>query len=227
MNEPIQKSSGRDHNGVRSKTATIFQHDASESSLIEHKIDDFSLPQMEIRGRFKRAPHLGAIAHAIRLGSWRLNRRAARSIEQSKLNASTIDDAAHDAAERVDLAHEMSLRNSTNRGIARHLTDEIEIQRNQACFSAESRRGRRRLAARMASANHDYIECLIKRHFYFPMQNVANISDSISSVVVSPVICPRNFNALCSGTSTNSSLCRSRNATRAASSSRCVLHNRS
>ena len=182
---------------------------------------------MKIRGGFKRAPHLGAIAHAIGLRSRRLNRRTTRSIEQPKLNAGAINDAAHDAAERVNLAHEMAFRNSANRRIARHLTDQIEIQRNQTGFRAESRRGRRRLAARVAGADHNYIKYFIKRHDYFPIQNVANISDSISSVVVSPVICPRNFNALCSGTSTSSSLCRSRNAARATSSSRCVLHNRS
>jgi hypothetical protein len=188
MNEPIQKSSGRDHNGVRSKTATIFQHDPSESSLIEHKIDDFSLPQMEIRGRFKRAPHLGAIAHAIRLCPWGLNRRPPRAVEQTKLDSSAVDDATHDAAERVNLADEMTFRDPANRRIARHLADEVEVQSDQPGFRAESRRGRRRLTTRMAGADHDYIECFVKRHDYLPIQNVENISDSISSVVVSPVI---------------------------------------
>src|SRR6185436_6101807 len=118
----------------------------------------------------------------------------------------------------------MSFRNSTDSGIAGHPTDEIEIQRDQSSFCAQSSCGRRGLTTSMAGADHDYIEDLVKRHNYFPIQNVANISDSISSVVVSPVIWPKNFNALCKGTSTNSSLCRSLNAARAASSSRRVLH---
>src|ERR1041384_3829319 len=109
----------------------------------------------------------------------------------------------------------MPFRNSTNRRVARHLADEIKIQRDQSGFSAETSCGRRGLTTSMAGANHDYIEDLIKRHIYFPIQNVANISDSISSVVVSPVIWPKNFNALCRGTKTSSSLCRAANVVRA------------
>src|SRR5215211_3502283 len=195
--------------------------------MIQHKVDDFSLTEMEVKRRFERATHLGAIAHAIGLRPRRLYRRTARTVEQTKLNAGAIDDAAHDPAERIDFAHEMSLRDSANRGIARHLADEVQVQSDQAGLGAETRRGRRRLAARVASPNHDYIENLVERHNYFPIQNVANISDRISSVVVSPVICPRNFNALCSGTSTSSSVCRSRNAARAKSSSCFERHSRS
>src|SRR5262249_58305114 len=120
-----------------------------------------------------------------------------------------------------------------NRRVARHLPDKIEINRDQPRLSAKPRRSRRRLAASMARPNHDHIESLVKRHrllldpAYFPIQNVANISDRISSVVVSPVIWPRYFNALCSGTSTNSSLCRSRKAAWANSTSSLVPHNKS
>src|ERR1700752_779469 len=121
----------------------------------------------------------------------------------------------------------MPFRNSADGGIAGHLPHEIEIQCNQSGFGAETSRGRRSLTTCMAGADHDYIEDLIKRHSYFPIQNVANIPDSISSVGVSPVIWPKNFNALCRGTSTSSSLCRSPKAVRAASSSRRVLHKRS
>src|SRR5689334_3629789 len=58
----------------------------------------------------------------------------------------------------------MSLRDSANRRIARHLSDQIEIQRNQSSLRTQTRGGRRRLAARMAGANHDYVEYFIKRH---------------------------------------------------------------
>ena len=53
-------------------------------------------------------------------------------------------------------------RDSADRRIARHLSDEIEVQRDQPGFRTESSRGRGGLAARMAGADHDYIEYLVE-----------------------------------------------------------------
>jgi hypothetical protein len=164
MNQAIQKRSGGDHDRLRSKLSPVFEHDTRKLSMVDHKIDDFPLPQVQIGSGFERTAHLGAVSHPIRLRSWRLDRRSARTIEQSKLNSGAIDDAAHNSAERIDLPHQVSFRDSTNSGIAGHLTDEIQVQRNQSGFGAETCSGRRRLTAGMAGADHDYIEYLIKRH---------------------------------------------------------------
>src|SRR5689334_22494712 len=121
----------------------------------------------------------------------------------------------------------MSICDPADCWVARHLPDEIEIQRAQAGLDAQARSRRRRLAARVPGAGHDHIEDFIKRQVYFPMHNLANISDGMSSVVVSPVSCPMYGNALCSGASTTSALCLTRKAAGAVSGSRCALHNRS
>jgi hypothetical protein len=118
---------------------------------------------MKVGCGFKRPPHFGPISHAVGLCPRGLNGRSARAIQQTKLNAGAIDDASHNAAERIDLSNEMPFRDSTNRGVTRHLTDEIEIQCDQSGLSAETSRGRRGLATSMAGANHDYIEDLIER----------------------------------------------------------------
>jgi hypothetical protein len=206
MYHSVEKCTGSDDYRLRSKAATILEHHSGQLSVIEHEVDDFSLSQMKIAGCFERPAHLASISHAVRLRSRRLHGRATRAIKQTKLNSRAIDNSTHDAAKRVYLSHEMALGDSADRGITRHLPDEIEIQSDQPCLGAEARRSRCGFTAGMARANHDYIENLIKRHHYFPIQNVAKISDKISSVVVSPVIWPRNLNALCNGTRTSSSL---------------------
>src|SRR6185369_9559977 len=122
-----KKSPRRHDDSIRAKTASVFQYHTNQTPVIDHEIDDFPLPQMKIRRSLERAAHLRSIAHTIRLRSRRLNRRSTRAVEQPKLNSGAIDNAAHDAAERVDLAHKMSLSDSANRGIARHLADEVEI----------------------------------------------------------------------------------------------------
>jgi hypothetical protein len=136
--------------------------------MVEYKVDNLSLPEVEIGSGFKRAPHLASIPHAISLSSRRLHRGTTGTIEQPELNSCAIYNPAHNAAERVDFSHEVSLRDSTNGGIAGHLADEIQIQRNEAGFRAQSSRGRSGLTARMAGANHYYIEDLVKRHGLFP-----------------------------------------------------------
>src|SRR5215217_2944670 len=113
---------------------------------------------MKIRSRFERSSHLAAVSHAISLRSWRLDRRPARTIEQSKLYSSPVNHTAHNAAQRVDFSYEVTFRDATNGWIARHLTDEIEIQRDQAGFRAESSRRRGSFAAGVPGADYDYIE---------------------------------------------------------------------
>jgi hypothetical protein len=164
MNQAIQKRSGRDNNCFSPKLSPIFQHDAREFAVVNHKVDDFSLAKMKIGRGLERTAHLGAVSHPIRLRPWRLDCRSPGTIEQAKLNSGAIDNAAHYSAKRIDLPHEVSFRNSTDGGIAGHLPNEIEVQRDQSGFGAEARRSRRRFTARVAGADHDYIEYFIKRH---------------------------------------------------------------
>ncbi len=73
-----------------------------------------------------------------------------------------VRDAAHQPVHRIDLADQMALAETADGGVAGHLAD----GRNPVCDErgAGARAGRRRgrLAARMAAADHDYVE--LARH---------------------------------------------------------------
>ena len=99
-----------------------------------------------------------AVDLLVRLRARRPDRRPAAAIEQLELNAGRVDRAAHQAAERVDLANEMTLRRAADRGIARHVRDGVRRQRAQPDVRAEPRRGIRRFAARVTGADHDDVE---------------------------------------------------------------------
>ena len=101
-----------------------------------------------------------AVDLLVRLRARRPDRRPAAAIEQLELNAGGVDRAAHQAAERVDLANEMALRRAADRGIARHVRDGVRRQRAEPDVRAETRRGVRRLAARVTRADHDDVEAL-------------------------------------------------------------------
>ncbi len=94
-----------------------------------------------------------AVDLLVRLRARRPDRRTAAAIEQLELNAGRVDRAAHQAAERVDLADEMPLRRAADRRVARHVRDGVARQRAEADARAEPRRRVRRLAARVAGAD--------------------------------------------------------------------------
>ncbi len=72
--------------------------------------------------------HLQPILLLVALGARRPHRRAARSIQQAKLDAHGVGDLAHDAAEGVHLAHQVALGNAADGGIARHLRDQVHVE---------------------------------------------------------------------------------------------------
>jgi hypothetical protein len=44
---------------------------------------------------------------------------------------------AHDSTERIDFSNQMALCDATHRRVTGHLTNQIQIECNQACASAE------------------------------------------------------------------------------------------
>src|ERR1043166_6859652 len=89
---------------------------------------------------------LETIECPIRLSPWRLHSGAAASVQEPKLDAGGVRDEPHDPAESIYLTDEMSLRTPTDRGIARHLTYEIEIDRYERSLGPDTRRRMRCLA---------------------------------------------------------------------------------
>ncbi len=67
----------------------------------------------------------------VRLRPRRLHGRAPARVEHAELDHRGIDELAHLAAQRVDLAHEVSLGNPADGGIAGHLADAVEVLRDQ------------------------------------------------------------------------------------------------
>jgi hypothetical protein len=55
----------------------------------------------------------------------------------------------------------MSFSNSTDRWIARHLSDQIQVQSDHRGSRTQPRRRRSRLATSMTTADHDYLKFFI------------------------------------------------------------------
>jgi len=84
------------------------------------------------------------------------------------LNAGAIYNAAHYSTERVNLADEMTLSNSANSGITRHLSNQVEIKSKERRLGSDPRRSGCRLASGVTAAYDDHIKGLIENHKKFP-----------------------------------------------------------
>ena len=117
---------------------------------------------MKVRRCLQNSAHLGAIKTPIGLGPRRLDGRPARAIQKAKLDSGPVDDPAHDAAKSIDLADDMAFGDAAYRRITGHLADQIEIDCDERGFTAQARRGRRRLAAGVSGTDHDHIKRLVE-----------------------------------------------------------------
>jgi phosphomannomutase len=91
-----------------------------------------------------------------------LDSRPARTVQQTKLDAGAVNDAAHNAAESVYLSDNMAFSDPTDSRIARHLPDKVQIDRNKSRLDAQTRRGRGRLAPGMPRAYYNHIKSLVE-----------------------------------------------------------------
>jgi hypothetical protein len=91
------------------------------------------------------------------LGARRPDGRSAAAVEQFELYSRSVDCAAHQSAQRIDLSNQMSLRRAANGGIARHVRDGFSSESTQADAASESRRSVRGLDAGVSRADHYYI----------------------------------------------------------------------
>src|SRR5262249_18919395 len=82
-------------------------------------------------------------------------------VEDAKLDAALIGDAAHQPIKGIDLADEVPLPQPADRRIAGHRPDGREPMRHQRRAGAHARRRGCGLTAGMTAADHDDVEARV------------------------------------------------------------------
>ena len=103
--------------------------------------------------------------YTIRLNAFGMHRRAFAQIERAALHRHAVGGSAHFAAERVDLKDEVPLSGTADRWIAGHISDGIEVDREQRRIEAETRTGKRRLDARVSRADDTDVGFVFHKSF--------------------------------------------------------------
>jgi len=179
VNQAVEEGAGGDDHRLRADGAAVAQLDAqhllergrSNASLrmarwtvFDDQTCHFRLFDLQIRLRLENFAHLQPVGLFVALRPRRPDGRAPRSIQQAELDADRVSDLAHDAAERVDFANQVTLRDATHRRIARHLRDQVDVERVERSLQPHARRSHGGLASGMASADDDYLELFRALH---------------------------------------------------------------
>ena len=124
-------------------------------AAFDDELGDLALDEREIRAPADVGEHGRVVAVLVLLRARSPHGRTSAAIEKPELDPARIRVAAHDAAQSVDLADEMPLREPADRGIARHPRHGGRAQRDERDRAAHPRRGESRLASGVAGAHDD------------------------------------------------------------------------
>ena len=157
VNEAVEEGPGaHDHGPGPNLLAGPGDRSKDAARLHEKGLGD-ALAQLDARGALHHATHLDLVGALVGLGSRGPHRRPAASVQHLELDAGPVDDPAHRAAERIDLAHQLALGQAADRGIAGHLGDGVEIAGQQHGIAAHPGGRERGFAARVARADDENV----------------------------------------------------------------------
>ena len=147
---PLQRIGGQDITVPR-------QNSMRPPAIVKGDILDCLGADLEVLLILQCRLHRQAVEFAVGLGARALYCRPLTAVQNAKLYARLVDNAAHQPVQRVDFAHQMALAQTTDRRIARHHADGIELVGNQQRPRAKAGRRGRRLTPSVAAADNDDI----------------------------------------------------------------------
>jgi len=104
------------------------------------------------------------VQNAIGLSARGANCWAFRAVQNTKLNATFIGGQGHGATQGVNFFDQVAFANTANGRVAAHLTQGLDVVRQQECFATHARRRQGSLGSRVATANDDHIKFLWIKH---------------------------------------------------------------
>ena len=162
VDEPAKEGAGGEDDGAAADFNSAEAADANGLRGLRAALDEQRLggrlEEREVRLLLDPALHRGAVRGAVVLRPRRADRRALAGVEHAELDAGLVGDLGHLAAERVNFADELALRQAADGRIAGHLADLVGAEGDQERAAAHPRRRQRRLAAGVSGADDDDVE---------------------------------------------------------------------
>jgi hypothetical protein len=160
MDSATQERAGGDYHASRTETSSLQGLYAKHTPVtrVEDEPGNGTLHGLQIWVLLEESPDRTSVEPAVTLRTRSPDSGPLATIEHAELNHGEISCASHDSAERIDLADDGSLRDATDRGIARHLPDSFERARNQPRSRSDTSGGYGRFSAGMPGTYHSDVE---------------------------------------------------------------------
>jgi hypothetical protein len=158
MDEAAQEGSGCEDDRPPQKAFPELRLDSLDAPVSKQQPFGATLPQPQAGLSLQGSLHSLPIAGLVGLRPRCPNRRALAGVQPAKLNPRFVDRTSHFATERIDFPYEMTLADPSDRWIARHLPDVVEVQSENQSPPAHPGRSQGRFDAGVTGTHDDDIE---------------------------------------------------------------------
>ena len=157
VEQPIEKSAGGQDHRLGRKVQAGLRNYAPDPSVLHDDLRDVPLLYAQSGLMLDHTTHLSAIHGPIRLRPGSPYRGSFGAIQHAKLDAGAVAHAPHLASKGVNLPDQMPLGHSTDGRIAGHLTDLLDLHRDQQGRHPHPRNRQRRFASGVAPAHNNHV----------------------------------------------------------------------
>jgi hypothetical protein len=127
MEQAAHECASRDDHRATIEAQTEIGFHALDAVFADYEPRDISLLHVEVWLALEERLHAKLIGFLVALRSRGSNARTLRGIQHAELNPGGVGVQSHRAAEGIDLTDHVALRQTANRGIARHLPHGVRI----------------------------------------------------------------------------------------------------
>jgi hypothetical protein len=131
MHDSLKERTGCQYNGIGKIMSISSDFHAPNTRLaivrFGKKIFDDFLTKVDVWVLFDLAFDVELISFLISLSSGGVHSSTLATVEQAELDTGPIDGLSHQTSERIDLSNDLAFGDSTDRGIAAHLANGIEV----------------------------------------------------------------------------------------------------
>ena len=168
---------------------------AANLAVFHDQPPNLALPERQPRLILHRGTHPRLVGHFVRLRAQGIHGRAFAGVQHARLDERIVDGAAHFAAQRVQLAHQVPLAGAADGGIAGHHGHAVQIQRQKQRALPHARARKRGFATRVPRAHHDQVKFLGKqtRFPFLPSAVLTHIQIRVESVLLQKLLVAAHF----------------------------------